>query len=296
MKKIVCYIVVGILILSKTYAGSFEIYLENDVIVPKNEDNSYSHGTKFTWYYDGNFNEKGEYIEKGNTLAQFMYTPNDLNREDIIYGERPYAGVLYYSFLNRKSTKVKRETIEVQLGAIGSYSFVEETQTKIHEWTDSTIPLGWDNQIGDEFFGNTSYKVNRRFYKLKYLDLSYGYGGSIGNLYIGANIDTVIRFGILSDGFAPNMIEPMELKKSEIYLFVRVNERGVVHNTTLDGSLFKDEVYTVNSEPFVTELEGGIHYEGSKYYGQLSYIGRTDEFEGQDDNHTFGSIKLGTKW
>jgi hypothetical protein len=66
----------------------------------------------------------------------------------------------------------------------------------------------------------------------------------------------------------------------------------VLHDITLDGSLFQDNHYTVNSEPLVGELVLGAGMSLGSFELLYSRILRTDEFEGQHANQEYGSLQF----
>lgn len=281
------------------YSANVELYIENDVFAIGKSDKNYTHGTRIVFYDDKVVVSDDTFKERGLGIGQFMYTPSDLRSTNVVFNERPYAGWLYVSRLLRETTPKTRTTAELQAGFIGDNSFAEETQTYVHERIGSTIPQGWDNQIGNEIGINFNYKKHHAIKKYKYSDFVVGYGLSLGNVYSGGNIDAALRLGIIDNTFLLPQIEPTAkgIWPSECYILLRVNERYVAHNTLLEGSMLKDDIYTVTATPFVTDLESAIHINYKKFFIQFSYYYRTKEFEEYIGNHhVYGSIKLGTRW
>jgi lipid A 3-O-deacylase len=279
-------------------AGSLEIYLENDLLSPVKSDANYTHGTRVMYYGDKKDIGKGVFKEVGYAGGQYIYTPVDLESTGVVTNQRPYAGWLYISRLIRETTPRYRTTAELQLGMVGPLSFAEDVQTTIHEWSDSTIPMGWDNQIGNEVGLNFNYKKHYAIKRWRYADVVWGYGLSLGNVYSGANSDVAIRLGLIGDTFIPPQAEPTaKFNNHQLYIFARGNGRYVAHNIFLDGSILRDEIYTVNSSPFVGEIETGVHYANDRFFTQIGYFMRTKEFEESEENHSiFGSIKIGYKF
>jgi hypothetical protein len=68
---------------------------------------------------------------------------------------------------------------------------------------------------------------------------------------------------------------------------------AVAHDITMDGPVFRDYAYTVESKPFVAEGILGIGIRYSRWQLAVARTLRTEEFEGQGRDHEYGSVMLG---
>lgn len=58
-------------------------------------------------------------------IGQFVFTPNNISTPDIVYGDRPYAGILFlnHSLISSGLEKKKKISTQIDFGIIGKYSF-----------------------------------------------------------------------------------------------------------------------------------------------------------------------------
>jgi len=267
-------------------AGRVSLYLQNDILHPIKTDKYYTHGTKY------------EAIgrEWGWTLGQYLYTPEDLSAKAPFSQDRPYCGWLYAGILREKIKGNVFDFFELQAGAIGKYSYAEQAQTLVHRWTESATPLGWESQIGNEpgvnFFYQRKYKIETI---RKTLDVIPQFGGGFGSVYSGLNIGLGCRIGVnLPKDLTDKSIEPtslnLEHSQGYFYLFLKLNERVVFHNVTLDGSLFQNSPHTVRSQVLVSDLEYGLCFGVSRFDLKFSLFSRTREYMQQPLPQNFGGI------
>ena len=117
---------------------SFSIYWENDSVTGTDQD--YSNGLKLTWsrsYRKGSDARKGlrlkdwsfehlPFLQGPDTqkatafsLGQFIYTPKDTDRSDLIVDDRPYAGYTFLGFGFISATDKFRHFWEFDFGVVG---------------------------------------------------------------------------------------------------------------------------------------------------------------------------------
>jgi lipid A 3-O-deacylase len=276
------------------FADSISLYVQNDVLHPEKSDKHYTHGTRIDY-----MEKKSQSNFTGFAVGQYLYTPANISDPAIQDGDRPYAGWFYGAFIKENYNGKFLDHYEIQLGFVGDYSYAEEAQIVIHEWTDSRTPMGWDNQIANEFGANFHYQ-KKYITKIKdWFDFIPQAGYSVGNVYAGANLGGTFRAGYrLPENFNLKSIEPSIMSQNKRILdygygFFKLNNRFVAHNITLDGSLFdNDSVYTVDSRPYVLDIEYGWV---AKIYSTeiiFSLTQRTDEYYNQEGSDKFGSIIL----
>lgn len=246
------------------------------------------------------------------TLGQNMYTPSEIDIADEQVGDRPWAGFLYGSIGMVSVENNHIDELELTLGVVGPQSLAEQTQKMIHRHvTDSPIPKGWGNQL--DFEPGIIVSWQRRWPSLWHYDLGdYRLAAqpninvSLGNIYTYAGTGLMFAFGpyqgYLQD--TPPRVRPAVPGSGYFetpdqgwswYVFAGADGRAVARNIFLDGNTFKDS-YSVDKEYFVRDLTAGIAFTLGDYRLTYSYNDRSDEFKGQKDKSTFGSLTLSTRF
>ncbi|MGV1098171.1 lipid A deacylase LpxR family protein [Thiovibrio sp. JS02] len=237
------------------------------------------------------------------SLGQNIYTPADIARSDLIVDDRPYAGWTYFGAAFHTRSRARMDTIELQLGMIGPCSFADETQKAVHDLRDLQRPNGWEYQLKNEpglvaiyerkwqlspFFGRGSFAM----------DAITHLGCAVGNVATYANTGFETRLGWhLPDDFGVSLIRPAGNTRFSArqqqggYLFAALNSRAVLQDIFLDGNTFAHS-HSVSKKPFVADLAGGAALYFKQFKLTWTQVLRTREFEGQPDNHSFGSITL----
>jgi hypothetical protein len=70
-----------------------------------------------------------------------------------------------------------------------------------------------------------------------------------------------------------------------------VNGRAVLRDIFLDGNTFADS-HSVDKKYFVADLAGGVAIYFEQFKLTWTQVLRTKEFDGQPDDHEFGSLSL----
>ncbi|MDD3814621.1 MAG: lipid A deacylase LpxR family protein [Desulfocapsaceae bacterium] len=237
------------------------------------------------------------------SLGQNMYTPADISRSDLIPDDRPYAGWTYFGAAFHTRSSERMDTIELQVGMVGPDSFAEETQKAVHDLRDLQRPNGWDNQLKNEpglaAIYERKWQLEPVFSRgIFAIDAITHLGCSLGNVATYANTGFESRLGWnLPDDFGVSLIRPAgntsfsTRQQQGGYLFVALNTRVVLRDIFLDGNTFADS-HSIGKKIFVADLAGGA----AIYFKQVkltwTQVLRTKEFDGQPDNHSFGSLIL----
>ena len=250
------------------------------------------------------------------SLGQNMYTPQDTAARSLVPNDRPYGGWLYLGTTFQTRDEDRQDTVDVQIGLIGPYSFAEHAQELVHRARDLPVPQGWDNQIRTEPGFVLAYERVLRVRlggesRALSADLLPRFGGAIGNVATYLNVGAQVRAGWnLPADFGYAVIRPGgttqvdSLREREVddpslsrtrgfssYLFAGASVRGVARDVFLDGNTFRSS-HDVDREPFVADLLAGVTvgYGGVKL--SLAKVLRTREFRNQPRDHRFGSITL----
>lgn len=309
------------------------IYIENDIFAGTGNDGNYTSGIKLTWSsavrddYPDVWPNRWFYplikflpFEKAPdrrrnisiSLGQDIYTPVDIEEEELIEDDRPYAGITYLSFGFHNRLQTDMDTLEIVLGIVGPDSYAEDCQKEIHSIFDDDEPQGWDNQLDNEPVLNLVYEHKKKITQSGRSDV-FGHdlilntGGALGNAMIFYNLGLNLRLGWnLPDDFGNYPIRPAsaingafesndpryaDQNKISVYLFAGTEGRAVLHNIFLDGNTFKDS-HSVNSEPVVADCMGGLGFITGPYQVYFAYVYRTKEFEDQEEAQKFGSFNV----
>ncbi len=237
------------------------------------------------------------------SLGQNIYTPADIVRHDLIRDDRPYAGWTYFATAFHSRSQARMDTIELQLGMLGPSSFADETQKAVHDLRDLQRPNGWDHQLKNEpglmAIYERKWQVAPFFSRGAFaMDAITHLGCAVGNIATYANTGFETRLGWnLPDDFGANLIRPAGNTRFSAkqqrggYLFAALNSRAVLQDIFLDGNTFAHS-HSVSKKPFVADLAGGAALYFKQFKLTWTQILRTSEFDGQPDNHSFGSLTL----
>lgn len=309
---------------------SFSFYLENDGFAG-GSDEQYTSGLKLTmskygmpdfpkdawlhkWFYPlVNFlgirpDEKDKEFALTTSIGQNIYTPDDIETEELIEDDRPYAGITYFELGYHQIIGRHMDTLELMGGIVGPHSYARETQEAFHNAVSGVEPKGWDNQLKDEPVLDIIYEYKQ---KMTQSNIASGFGhdfilntgGAAGNAHIFYNIGGSLRLGWnIPDDFGTFSIRPastFEATKLEnqnqgafgIHFFLSGEGRAVIRNIFLDGNTFTDS-HSVDKKPIVGAFTGGIGINYSRLKTSLAYVYQTRTFEEEKDPQTYGSINV----
>ncbi|MBW2631444.1 MAG: lipid A deacylase LpxR family protein [Deltaproteobacteria bacterium] len=309
------------------------LYMENDFFYKT--DRQYTHGMKLSWispdltdYRDNPLvpawsyslierlpfiNEPGYQRSVSLSLGQNMYTPEEIERSDLIKDDRPYAGITYLAVGFHSKNGRQMDTLEFDVGIVGPHSYVEQFQKVSHRWVAATDPQGWEHQLHDEPIINVFFERKWRLLRTEYnrglgFDFIPHIGGGLGNAFTGANAGGEIRFGWnLPNDFGTYIIRPGSdsnapvdntdprlyslFRRAGVHLFFAVDGTAVAHNILLDGNTFRDS-HSVDKKHFVACFVGGIGFIVNRFKITYSHVYQTKEFKTQEKEQQYGAISL----
>jgi hypothetical protein len=242
-----------------------------------------------------------------------MFTPADPVPTALIEDDRPYAGWLYLGFGYHARSRLRMDSLELNLGVVGPSSLAEEAQNFIHDLRGFDRFNGWDNQLSDEPGVQLIYELKRQLLPDCILpvgmecDLIGHTGFSLGNVatYLNAGGEFRLGWDIPAD-FGTSSLRPggsnsapssrwdprlRDLPFGGIHAFVSLDGRLVGRDITLDGNTFENS-HSVDKRYLVGDAAVGV---SGLFYGfKLSFarVFTSEVFEGQDDPHTYGSVTL----
>lgn len=312
--------------------GALSVYFENDLFT--GTDRYYTNGAKLSWssidlerFSDTPYaspllpildlipflNNPEFQKNLAFSLGQNIYTPDDTESVEVVKNDRPYAGWLYLGIgVIWKDSRV-RNSLVLNVGMVGPWSFAEETQTFVHNVRNLDQPRGWKNQLNNELGVTAVYEAAWRWpNRTRRVGLDWEFiphgGVALGNVAVYANAGSELRLGLnLPDDFGTATIGPAATTSTPVegreqagrarkfdigaYVFARVDGRVVARNIFIDGNTFGDS-HSVGRKWLVGDLSVGasLNYKNTKMTYALVY--RTKEFDGQEEGQIFGSISL----
>lgn len=303
------------------HQGIFTASLENDLFA--GEDNNYTNGVRFAFlsaennipdWLESNANALPFFASEGYkrwhfAFGQSMFTPSDITQSALQKSDRPYAGWLYGSVGLLSDTGGRLDNLQLTFGMVGPASGAKDTQKFVHKVIGSSDPKGWDNQLRNEPGIELTYERKwRGLYEFSPFgwgfDITPSFGGSIGNIYTHASVGAVARFGFdLPSDYGPPLIRP-NLPGSDFfvpnqtigwYVFGGFEGRAVARNIFLDGNTFKDS-HSVDKRSLVGGVQAGIAFTIDDMRLAYTHIFRSREFEGQQENDSFGAITISMRF
>lgn len=311
--------------------GTLGAYFENDMFA--NTDRYYTNGFKLSWssqdleqYSDSRYaspllplfnilpyiNEQAYQKNLVYAFGQNIYTPSNTEATELITNDRPYAGWLYLGFGVVWKNADVRNTLMLNFGVVGPWSYAEQTQRFVHDMRGLDHPNGWDNQLHNELGLDLIYERTWRWPKherrsgLDWELLPHA-GVALGNVRTFVNAGAEARVGLnLPDDFGTAAIGPAATTSTPVdglqaadrawfdlglYVFARVDGRIVGRDIFLDGNTFRDSP-SVGHEVFVADLSAGVavNIKNTKLAYALVY--RTKEFKEQQEAQVFGTVSL----
>ena len=242
-------------------------------------------------------------------LGHQIYTPNDIERAELIEDDRPYAGLLFAGlsiFSDHQHEGWRGASgLHLDVGIVGPAAGGKKIQRRVHEATNSDEPRGWDNQLRNEPFVNLAYQ-HRWWLQQRFAGLEFEYGPSagfsLGNLYTYGSAGLGLRIGQgLARSFSIPAVAPAQ-SGSMFFdqgggfawnLFANVEGRYMAQNMLLEGNTFKSS-HSVDPNEWVGDAKAGIALTWNSWQVAFASVWRTREFNGQDKHDQFGSLTVST--
>lgn len=313
---------------------TFTFYLENDYVA--GTDQGYTGGLQMTWSTPFILNRSDYHLPEWSdpvirflpfindpdmenavsfSIGQIVYTPEDIQKEELIEDDRPYAGINYFTLGIHSKTVHQKYSLELDLGIIGPHSYAEEFQNWGHKVTGSEKANGWDNQLEDEFLIEALCETRWRLvhgalnHNFNY-DIIPHLGGRVGNIAVYANTGVELRLGWnlpmnfgtcpiragceTNSAFGSRNRGGSDLSGDSrlgLHFFISCDGRVVLHDISLDGNTFR-ESHSVDKEIMVADVMAGIAFKKGNFKFTYSYVYRTKQFKTQDYDTLFGSLSF----
>ena len=313
--------------------GIISLNFENDIFALI--DRYYTNGVRLTWVsadltasradsqlprWLNSLSKMSPFVRPGSRnrisifLGQNIYTPYDIERNDLIQEDRPYAGLAYVGVGFHSRNIQAMDTLEFELGIVGPHSFAEQTQKFIHDLFNFIHPNGWNNQLHDELALEAIFEHKR---KLLYSGAGRGFGydllsdleAGLGNVYIGSSAGIEARCGLnLPDDFGTfhfrttsreeiasaaqkqdSSLSPQN--KFGIHFLLAVKGEAVLRDIFLEGNTFGHS-HSVEKRTLIANVAAGITVISGRFRLSYIYVYNTKRFKTQEKEQIFGQINL----
>src|SRR3989339_1753771 len=246
----------------------------------------------------------------GVIFGQQIYTPSDTQTPTRLENDRPYAGFLYGGLALHSKTHLKLDTLEIVVGIVGPASKAEPAQNTVHDLRDIPTAKGWDNQLENEPAVRLSWQRKWRLHSMELFDvLSYDLisraGLTLGNVRTSTSAGGEIRFGYhIPQDFGSDVIRAGAGVSAPViggsksgttswgaHIFAGSQIEAVYHDIYLDGNTWQDS-QSVDKEQLVADLSLGASFSINMFKLTYRHLFRTEQFEGQKEGQTIGSLTL----
>lgn len=238
-------------------------------------------------------------------LAQYMFTPSQIDIEAIQYEDRPYAGALFaiHALNSYDYSKKIKLTSDFYIGVTGPLGPAEETQIAVHGLFNYTKPEGWKNQVPNDIIINYNLRLEK---EIVYVPEKLFVTGAIetftGTLYNAMGAGFSLRVGKVHNFLEAKTESSTRKNKSHFYVMLKPTVRVIYFNALLQGGIItnlknthegyvleKDQVERIN---VFTEV--GVVYTRPKMNISFMQKMRTAPFKGGNAIE-FGSISVAFK-
>lgn len=208
-------------------------------------------------------------------LAQRIFTPEDLESEELVEDDLPYAGLLVASAVAAARDPRHLDALTISVGVVGPSSLAERVQRVAHRVTGSDEARGWRHQLHDEPLLNAQFEHRWRAAAWRGAGLNGDFivsgSGAAGNIVTMAGGGVNARWGwsVPQDFFVPPPLfgeetvgsmpwDPAEAGRSALYLAASVDASLLANAIHLDGNTFRDS-HHVDHDHWTARAHLGLH-------------------------------------
>ncbi len=298
----------------------FNLTFENDLFF--GEDDGYTNGFGLT-FATGPFDEFdhsttpswllplikrmpiADYTNRQRGFAhrfyQRMQTPDDIEEQQLIPDDLPYAGLLAWQGIFYAWNDKVVDRWSLTLGVVGPASYADKTQNIVHDLLSSDNPRGWDNQIGPE----TVFKLeaNRNWKIFQNAEQSFDIigltGASIGTLNSSAKTAIGFRWGEGLDTsfptfslYADRQVNPLSFTpRNDFYFFTGLQISFVANDIFIDGNTFSDS-HSVPLRHWQGLFSIGSVWSWDRYGFVFQFASASSRTTIIDQREKFGAVSL----
>lgn len=242
------------------------------------------------------FKPKGFQSVYGLSIHQETYTPTIIKVQEVLIGDRPYAGALYAKSFIRSSNYEKKLFInnEFDFGFIGPNSLAGITQYKFHVLSDNHLPLGWANEIKQVPVFNYNLTVNKGLITDEFHEVQALSRIRVGTMYDDLSLGLTYRVGLMNSTYQSAGENIYLFKKFQAYFTFGPQVKFVGYNATMQGSPFvtDSDQYVIlphQVERIVYSVKSGVTLMYKNVGTSFHLNWQSPEFNG-GLNHTYHSF------
>lgn len=240
------------------------LYEDNDLFTLRGSDRGYTNGTRIDVFYRRQKPVKSVFnnllLKAGdssiNTYSwgamHMMYTPANIEASRPDPFDYPYSGSLFVSHALHSSNPKRKYLFQTEwiIGVMGKYAYGEQLQTYVHKITKSPEPMGWDHQLSPALLVNLNVSFEKSLLQRKHMEALYGTSVALGTMRDGIKFYTTLRLGKMApyfSGFIEQHAAWNNTPRFKSYLIIRPAFDIVLHNTLIEGNVFKRGIFTSDS-------------------------------------------------
>lgn len=290
------------------------ISLENDMFGGR--DDHYSNGASigllrpFAATPEGTLNDPVERTLFGASLSHRIFTPQDLSASERIPDDIAYSGQLVLNLTLATQATDRLSAWSLHLGMVGPLAGAESMQWRVHHWTGSDEPQGWEHQIDNEFLIALSNQAGMRLARVGSEpwagDALARVASMVGNLATSIEVGLALRTGwnLPRDFRQPPPLYADQLiglhdvaagsvRRPACYLLAHAGLAAVAYNVAWDGNL-GDDPAEVDYRPLNGRVSAGLVIETQPVVLTLSMHGQSVPWENPADRtfDVFGTIQI----
>lgn len=200
----------------------------------------------------------------GMSIERQAFTPINIRHNGMYYGERPYAGISYFShsLVSTDVFRTLRLSTKINIGIMGPNSRCAEEQKGLHYALRNNIqPVGWEDQIENDYVLNYNLSIEKGILNKRHVEFIASGDARVGTLYDDAGIGGMLRIGKMHAYFSdPGLTCDKSAEKFQCYVFVKGKARVVGYNATLQGGIInRNSIYTIPSDD-ISRFVGTVYY------------------------------------
>jgi hypothetical protein len=292
---------------ARTHAGepTLQVTEENDVFCGCGLDRHYTQGLRVS------FESSRDPQRVRWTLGQTIYTPGDLGRSDLVYGDRPYSGWLWFGPELVRETGSRRRSARFYVGATGEASFAEEAQRWVHRVIGAPDPQGWDHQLRAQLGANLFLDEQHLIPLVRpgrwlQADLMPRATLAVGNIFDHVEAGAQLRLGRLDSapwGEPPipsyRVADPAAGGRSpwepvEAYVVTTLTGRAAAYDYSLQGDHARER-FGIRPLPLVGTWEVGLGLALWRAKVEFRWVVRSADFDPLREPQGYGSLRLGMR-
>ncbi len=236
----------------------------------------------------------------GLAFEHFGFTPTSIKSDEVLVGDRPFAGVIMLKSFSISVDTARRQRLSstLSLGGIGSVAFAGPMQTTIHRWSGDPEPHGWQHQIRSDVVVNYELNHERQLAAVPdFLSLNTNAQIRLGTLSSKLQSGVTLSLGYFDSAFSSSL----KSRKKDLQLYVYSQSLGSIvgYDATLQGGLLnRSSPYALQASEinrFTFQHNYGVMLKVRKIYAEYYRTFLSREFKSGQE-HVWGGVKLGVSF